>query len=520
MMPNITRGDRMAGLLGYLVGQSSREAHHANAHTNPHVAAGHDVIVHAAPTGELSMDDALDIANLLDQPRRVFGTRVTVPVKEWDETTQREVKVGERDAHVWHASLSIKADEGQLSDAQWGAIARDFVNGMGFVDPDGAGSCRWVAIRHGMSEHGNDHVHIAVSLVREDGSKARVHNDYQRAQALANELEHKYGLQVLESREETVGAQRGVKPAELERARRDGDRLTHRDELRRRLRAASAGAGSEVQFLEQCRQHRVLVRPRFAKGDTARVVGYSAAIVPDVVGGVRQAPVWFAASKLDTNMGLGQLRQRWQSDAQVEGDAVRFWKKRSKSVDAQVADMPASVRRMSTAEIRALNEKHGQNVIPDFTAAPRQLSPAEASALYARLSVHYERAVGGPFAEMSDSLAREPRGNVPVTAPASDAGYEARLMNRATSSNPMTGFTALFRQMGRTADAVAEARRLRGAVVAAQADTERLQRANAMAEELLGSFRQAAAAQRSVPQPVQPSVERPRGRDTGQSHSR
>jgi len=528
MMPNITRGDRASGLLAYLVGQSTREAHHhSNAHTNPHVVAGHDAIVHDAPAGELSMDDALDIANLLDMPRRVYGTRVTVPVKEWDAAAGKKVKVGERDAHVWHASLSIKADEGPLSDAKWGDIARDFVDGMGFTDPDGAGSCRWVAIRHGESAGGNDHIHIAVSLVREDGEKARVHDDFRRAQRLTNELEHKYGLTVLASREQDKSTLRGVTPAELERARRDGDRVTQRDELRRRLRSSLAVATDEVSFIDQCRQHRVLVRPRFDKDNRDRVVGYSAAIVPELVDGVRQAPIWFAGSKLDRNLGLGQLREQWQSDARTEGDAVKFWKRRGR-VEKQLEDMPSSLgKRPTSDEIRQLNEKYGETVLPDFSGAPQtaSMSPAEASAFYARLSMLTERAVHGPLAETSNELAQEAqpprrgrRGQPKVQR--GDAAYSARLANRATSTSSRTGWTAVFRQASRTAGAVADARRERAALVEAQRLAASTTEANAAWERWAQSMGWTDPA-RQGPAPVQPQSKtraprRGRGTDRGQ----
>ena len=248
MMPNITRGDRVAGVMVYLAGEGRH-----NEHTNPHVVAGHDVIVDAVGGRELSTDDALDIANELDLPRRVFGTRVTVPVKEWSEEQQRQVKVGDRDAHVWHCSLSLRAEEGTLSDEQWNRIATDFVEGMGFgpTGDDGAG-CRWVAVRHGLSSAGNDHVHIVVNLVREDGTKASVHNDQPRAQRLANELEHRHGLQVLESREVGRGALAGAKPAELGRAEREGAALPARDELRRRVRAAAGKRRASASSWTRC----------------------------------------------------------------------------------------------------------------------------------------------------------------------------------------------------------------------------------------------------------------------------
>src|SRR5512138_3785711 len=129
MMPNITRGGSMAGLIMYLRGPGR-----ANEHTAPHVVAGHDVMVELAGAGVLSVDVGLDVANALDLPSKLFGTDVTVPVFEVDEATGERRPTGERrDAHVWHCSLSVKAEEGELSDEKWAAIATEFVEAMGFA---------------------------------------------------------------------------------------------------------------------------------------------------------------------------------------------------------------------------------------------------------------------------------------------------------------------------------------------------------------------------------------------------
>lgn len=78
-----------------------------------------------------------------------------------------EVKGG----HVWHCSLSIREGEGDLTDENWANIANDFMDHMGFTEASGKALCRGVAIRHGHSKIGNDHIHIAASLVREHGTK-------------------------------------------------------------------------------------------------------------------------------------------------------------------------------------------------------------------------------------------------------------------------------------------------------------------------------------------------------------
>ena len=69
---------------------------------------------------------------------------------------------------------------------------------MGFISPDAEEpSLRWAAIRHGVSKNGNDHIHLAVNLVHEDGSIADVFRDWKRAQAACRELEIQHGLRQL-----------------------------------------------------------------------------------------------------------------------------------------------------------------------------------------------------------------------------------------------------------------------------------------------------------------------------------
>ena len=164
MIPNVTRGGDMAGLVYYLAGPGR-----ANEHTRPMIVAGDERITFRVEPGkELNKHDAFEIGYQLERPRRAHGTAVMTSVSEWDEEQQRHVKVGERAGHVWHCSLSLRADDRKVSASEWGTIAERFVEKMGFIDPDGAKTSRWVAIHHGTSKNGNDHIHVAVQLVRED----------------------------------------------------------------------------------------------------------------------------------------------------------------------------------------------------------------------------------------------------------------------------------------------------------------------------------------------------------------
>lgn len=59
---------------------------------------------------------------------------------------------------------------------------------------------RWLGIRHGL-----DHVHVVATLVRRDGRTVFAWNDYRHAQALARELEIRYGLHRVAGRSQHRG---------------------------------------------------------------------------------------------------------------------------------------------------------------------------------------------------------------------------------------------------------------------------------------------------------------------------
>ena len=79
-------------------------------------------------------------------------------------------------------------------------MAREAVHQLGFDSGDGQAPCRWVAVRHGRSEAGNDHVHLVVNLVHEDGKVASTRNDFKRLSALCADMECRYGLSAVEGR--------------------------------------------------------------------------------------------------------------------------------------------------------------------------------------------------------------------------------------------------------------------------------------------------------------------------------
>lgn len=93
--------------------------------------------------------------------------------------------------HMFHASMALPPDHEKLTDEQWHTLAHEYVKRMGFVDENGHGSS-WVAVRHGLSAKGNDHVHVMVNLVRNDGSWASEHKSKLAADRIGRELEQEF----------------------------------------------------------------------------------------------------------------------------------------------------------------------------------------------------------------------------------------------------------------------------------------------------------------------------------------
>ncbi|MFF8520143.1 relaxase/mobilization nuclease domain-containing protein, partial [Glutamicibacter creatinolyticus] len=421
---NITRGGRMAGLMNYLVGPGR-----ANEHENQRLIASDDRVTFAyAPGAVLSKYDAFEIAELLDAPRKIHGTEVAKPVYAKDEDTGlfltdengKKIRVGSKAAHVWHCSLAVDAGYGTVPDGQWEKIAASFVEKMGFVDPDGAKSSRWAAVHHGASKNGNDHIHLVVSMVREDGTKANTHNDFHRAQVACRELEVEYGLPRLESQEYGQGLA-GEKPAERARAERNNMVLSEKFELQRRLRAALASANSAEEYLRHAQDHGVHIAPSFQKGSNTEVRGYRVSMGHGKAGG---KAIWYAPSKIDRTLGWPDINQRFGAAGKPAADAYL--------VSLHSSNNPA---------LKPRTKGHALSVGQLERMMSHKTGPDTLANIYARLSLQFERNKPGTLHELSVSYARATQGM-------GNARYAARLNQRFAAGNGR-GWVAVAKQAGR-----------------------------------------------------------------------
>jgi len=319
VIPNVVTGGDMVGLMRYLQGPGK-----ANEHDTPHVVSGDAFLMSWFGSEELDRAGADEISAYLERPRVLYGTTVRKQVKTLDPETGRTTVAGYTDAHVWHCSLSLRADEGPLGDEKWDAIARDFAAEMGFTEASGKAPIRSVAIHHGVSTNGNDHIHIAATMVREDGTRwdGRF-NDYKTAQTAARAIEAKYGLATVAGREFGT-AVRGEKPAERANAQKAGLGQTAPKELAERVRSAAVASSSEAEWVRRVRDARVVIKPRFAAGGTDVVSGYSVALKP---GDYNEKLVFYGGGQLGKDLRLGSIRRMWAEPAvgEAEDAAAAEW---------------------------------------------------------------------------------------------------------------------------------------------------------------------------------------------------
>lgn len=427
-------GQGPVGLVMYLFGEGK-----ANEHTDQRLVAASDHLIagYAALDVASSRDMQAALAREFDgawrQVRRERGLPLAPPVGE----KQRGAARADR---VYHAVLSLGPDEGALTDQEWTWAARMFVAEMGFIDSKDGADCAWLAVHHGTSKDGNDHLHIAVNMVREDGRRADLHQSKRRTAQAGARVAGAMGRDVAFDSEVT-SSMGNVSRAEWERARREG-READRVLIRRRLTGAAWQATSEAEFVRIARSSGVIVRPRYAEGAIVRVVGYSVALDHG------DKAVWFAPSKLDRSLGLPVLRERYGWDMSQQMDAVPIWRERAgaKTVGSDGLRLPLA------DEIKRVRVTLAQ----EHTEIRWRRAANDASAMLGAWSVQAEGQHGGYLGKASDALARAAQPRRSTSREAFMEGAQTVLaVVAASSKNDTAAQLAIIMQMMRLAEAIA-----------------------------------------------------------------
>jgi hypothetical protein len=292
---NGKRGTNTTGLLRYLFGPGQ-----ANEHSNPHLVAAWDP----------EWLEGGVFAELIGQR----GGLVKLGREIDAAMTGHEVQVP--GGHVYHVALSVPpADsnpgKGFFGDTLWRELVESAIAHMGFgPDAAGRGGCRWVAVHHGLSTEGNDHVHLVLNLVQSDGRIANTYRDWPRWRAWCRTVEERWSL----TRTGVSDGTATPRPtrAESEKARRLEQRVPARDRLRRTSSLAAVASASFDEFRDQLAAYQVRMRIRHDRD--GRPVGYAVTDEhnPDCRTAAGES-VYFGGATLAPELSLPKLQQRWDS---------------------------------------------------------------------------------------------------------------------------------------------------------------------------------------------------------------
>ena len=443
MIGKITIGASGRALIRYLFGPGK-----ANEHTDQRVitsgrALGGDVLAGRALTSQaiVELGSDLDAANDLSRADPAGG-------------------------HIWHLSLSLPAGDRTLTDDQWAEVARKATEAIGF-EREGLEPAAWVAVAHGASAQGNQHIHIAASLVRLDGSRVETWQSKRTISRVCKQLEHAYGLTIVEGREGK--GMPGLTRTELDRTEREGRAEPARFTLARRVREASVASKDETSFVRRLRAEGVLVRPRFETGGQDAVVGYSVALRSTV----DDKPIFFGGGKLAKDLTLPSLRQFWEQSLADRLAAVGEWRAtESLAPDRETGPSGADNWNQAVADAERMAEK--LKAVPVSDLAAWRGTAWEAAGVFAASSRRFEGESPGPLAATADALARSAQHGPGDPVPRRTAGggfsrIAAVVAQGELSNDSPLVWAMLVDQLGRTLRAISDVHLARGEAEMAKA---------------------------------------------------
>ena len=440
MIGKITKGSSGRALIRYLFGPGR-----ANEHTDQRVLSS-GLSVGIEEGRALSAAEIAGLGAAIDVANDRFGTN----------------PLG---GHIWHVSLSIPKVDRLIVDDEWSDMAQRVMSALGF-ERQGVQPAAWVAIGHGASADGNQHLHIAASLIRLDGRQVNIWQDRKTLSRVCAELEKDYGFTVIDGREGK--GMPGLSRAELERTARAQLPEPPRITLARLVREASVASKDEAEFVRRLRGSGALVRPRFESGGQEAVVGYSVALRTKD----DSAPIWFGGGKLAKDLTLPHLRQFWGVSYDDAKAGVVEWSATRSVTPGREAlrGHPDDWRRAVAAVERSLERL---SAVPLSDLAAWRGAAREAAGVLAAWSRRLERDRPGPLAAIADALARSSQNRPGDPTPDRGAvrdfrGVAAIVAQSQLSSDSHMVWANLIDQMGRTLRAIGDAHAARGELHAAK----------------------------------------------------
>ena len=461
------------GLARYLYGPGKQ-----NEHTDQHMVAG-SIHLPVAYAGALSPAEAGELGRVVEQSwkaqRVVAMAGAPVIPGSVSQTGSEQFDVPDDAPHMYHLIMSLPA-ENQWSDEQWAIVANEVVQGMGFTTgPEDERGCRWYAMRHGLSENGNEHMHIAVNLVRQDGRRADIKGDFARAQKVRREIEqrHDFVLPLHPEKGQKIGLP-AYTMAEHQLTKKNAEQRGHeipdRVRLQHVVRAAVETSSTEAEWVRTVRASLPDVQLASARTTGAgEVSGYRVRIGEGA---------WFTGSQLARDLTLPKMRPGWEPNETVESraEAAALWSADQPAttdhgnvdVDAALSRADQQLREWGTRieAIPATDDAALRAEMQDLAGTVSVLAASDGN-MTEDMTWAEGFAVAGQSATRAYLAMPDPGGAAFVrSAPAGSAARNLQLALRAGSPDSHRGWLAVMQQLNRLARAMSDARAARGELAA------------------------------------------------------
>lgn len=213
------------------------------------------------------------------------------------------------------------------------------------------------------------------------------------------------------------------------------------------------------------RRAGVRIRPRFAKGSTSEVTGYSVA-----ERGAERPAVWFGGGRLARDLTLTRLRRDWPPSPAAAVAASAEWAAARHgrpivALGCESSEPDPELWARYTAEVTALRE-HLRNV-PCDDRAQWAIVARETAGAFAAWSHVVEGSTPGPLADTARVLARSAQLRAHQVRPRppglpSARGAALLLASVGTGGSGTIAQTVLLRQLANTVKALHDARAAAG----------------------------------------------------------
>ena len=224
-----------------------------------------------------------------------LAARLDLPIKALRPNQRPEVK-------YLHIPIRTAPGDRQLTDGEWASVARRVLTAGGLLVEGDSQGPRWIAVRHA-----DDHIHLLVGLVRQDGRMPEQPRYWiNKMRREVDRVEHDLGLRLVRRGDGTAAKRAGHR--EHFKARRQ-HRLPERVRLRTAVREALAASASVEELVAHLAEHGVLADVARKPSGDIRGVNFAHQPEPGA------EPVWFSGSRLAPDLSLPKILARFEAAA-------------------------------------------------------------------------------------------------------------------------------------------------------------------------------------------------------------